>query len=414
MKQSIENINNSLNTIKETFSNFIVREKEIRKLDEIVYWEFTLKDIISDTEFLLKILSYLVKSNNLFFNISTQGDRTNIYNTLNNLNSYFSLSNFNYIVSHLDTLKTYIRNYNPIVLSKKDFLSDVWNDILEIQGNSKVSSSLLDKINSDIKLKEEIIEKLEKLEDDYNDLDSKLEIISEKKEEIIKMTTDAEANKKIIDNFSSNIEKREEDIVKLKNKTSEYEEKLKVFKNENEENLKIADNLIKSAKKALKYKTAEWISASIQTQYEEAKKETTTWWIFLAILFILITLWLWIWLLSGKDLWIEIVIWRLALLPITIWGAIFSANQYVRQKNIIEDYAYKLVLVKSIIWFSEELLKVKENTNYWYQRYIAKTLDELLQDPLRDKSNKKNETIISSKSLKEWLDFIKQAKDVTK
>jgi len=414
MKQSIENINNSLNTIKETFSNFIVREKEIRKLDEIIYWEFTLKDIISDTEFLLKILSYLVKSNNLFFNISTQGDRTNIYNTLNNLNSYFSWSNFNYIVSHLDTLKTYIRNYNPIVLSKKDFLSDVWNDILEIQGNSKVSSSLLDKINSDIKLKEEIIEKLEKLEDDYNDLDSKLEIISEKKEEIIKMTTDAEANKKIIDNFSSNIEKREEDIVKLKNKTSEYEEKLKVFKNENEENLKIADNLIKSAKKALKYKTAEWISASIQTQYEEAKKETTTWWITLAILFILITLWLWIWLLSGKDLWIEIVIWRLALLPITIWGAIFSANQYVRQKNIIEDYAYKLVLVKSIIWFSEELLKVKENTNYWYQRYIAKTLDELLQDPLRDKSNKKNETIISSKSLKEWLDFIKQAKDVTK
>ena len=95
------------------------------------------------------------------------------------------------------------------------------------------------------------------------------------------------------------------------------------------------------------------------------------------------------------------IIWRLALLPITISWAIFSASQYVKQKNLIEDYAYKLVLVKSIIWFSEELLKVKENTNDGYQQYITKTLDELLQDPLRDKNPKKNEKVISSKSLKE-------------
>ena len=228
------------------------------------------------------------------------------------------------------------------------------------------------KINSDIELKEQIIEKLKNLEDDYNNLDSKLSIVSEKKDEIIEMTIDAESNKKIIDNFSSNIEKREEDLIKIQNKTYEYQEKLKEFEVEREKKLKEANELIDKSKKALNYTTAEWISASIQVQYDEAKKWATKLWIFSAIIFIWITLGLWIWLLNGKDLWIELVIWRLSLLPITISWAIFSANQYVKQKNIIEDYAYKLVLVKSIIWFSEELLKIEDNTNEWYQNILQK------------------------------------------
>ena len=228
------------------------------------------------------------------------------------------------------------------------------------------------------------------------------------------MTIDAETNKKIIDNFSSNIEKRENELIKQRNETEEYEKKIYHFQNQILKKLQDAKWMIKSAKQAMNYKTTEWISTSIQAQYSEAKKWATILWILSAWVFILITLWLWIWLLIEKNLWIEIVIWRLALLPITITWAIFSANQYVKQKNLIEDYAYKLVLVKSIIWFSEELLKVKDNTNEGYQKYITKTLDELLQDPLRDKNNKKNEKVISSKSLKEWLDFIKQAKDITK
>lgn len=89
--------------------------------------------------------------------------------------------------------------------------------------------------------------------------------------------------------------------------------------------------------------------------------------------------------------------------------SIFSASRYVKQKNIIEDYAYKLVLAKSIIWFSEELKKWWEE---WYQKYITRTLEELLQDPLREKGNKNAK--IDMNWLKDWIWFIKELKDLIK
>jgi hypothetical protein len=124
----------------------------------------------------------------------------------------------------------------------------------------------------------------------------------------------------------------------------------------------------------------------------------------------LMTLWLWIWLLWWNKVDIGVIIWRIALLPITIAGAIFSANQYVKQRNLIEDYAYKLVLTKSIVGFSEELLKVKD-TNKWYQEYITKVLNELLQDPLRNKKDNKKDIMVSWKELKEWLSVIKDIRE---
>ena len=46
---------------------------------------------------------------------------------------------------------------------------------------------------------------------------------------------------------------------------------------------------------------------------------------------------------------------RTGIKAYTIAGAIFCANQYIRQKNVIEDYTYKMVLAKSIVGFSEQL-----------------------------------------------------------
>ena len=45
-------------------------------------------------------------------------------------------------------------------------------------------------------------------------------------------------------------------------------------------------------------------------------------------------------------------------------------------------------------------------------KYITKTLDELLQDPLRDKKNKKYEKNIWIKDIKELLNITKQTKDI--
>lgn len=80
------------------------------------------------------------------------------------------------------------------------------------------------------------------------------------------------------------------------------------------------------------------------------------------------------------------LIGRLSMIPFTIAGAIFCANQYTKQKNIIEDYAYKTVLAKSIIAFSEEL---REKSPERYTEYLSTMLKEIHQDPLRKRGKDK-------------------------
>ena len=92
------------------------------------------------------------------------------------------------------------------------------------------------------------------------------------------------------------------------------------------------------------------------------------------------------------------------MIPFTITGSIFCANQYIKQKNIIEDYAYKTVLAKSIIAFSEELRTNDNNTSDYYKEYISTILKEIHQDPLRKRvQDKEVVSLKDSKGLIEKL-----------
>lgn len=79
------------------------------------------------------------------------------------------------------------------------------------------------------------------------------------------------------------------------------------------------------------------------------------------------------------------MIGRILLIPIALWTAWFCAKQYTKRKNLVDDYAYKMVLTKSLVGFSETLLDVKGETNEWYQIFIKKVLDEIMKDPLRER-----------------------------
>src|SRR5690606_28599867 len=104
------------------------------------------------------------------------------------------------------------------------------------------------------------------------------------------------------------------------------------------------------------YKTAEGLSASFDAQYTDAKdnRKLNRWIIGAAIsLGVTLALGLFV-LMTIQDEWF-IVLGRILLLPIPISAAIFCSQQYVKQKNIIEDYAYKTTIAKSIVGFSEQL-----------------------------------------------------------
>ena len=90
------------------------------------------------------------------------------------------------------------------------------------------------------------------------------------------------------------------------------------------------------------------------------------------------------------------------MIPLLVTTIVFCANQYGKQKNLLEDYSYKLALAKSMVAFSEEL---REKDSERYKEYLSTVLNEILKDPLRTRidPNKnmttKGDTVLSKELL---------------
>ncbi len=136
-------------------------------------------------------------------------------------------------------------------------------------------------------------------------------------------------------------------------------------------------------------KTTEGISAAFSAQYHNASKSRRFWpWVVGAVFCILIAIGLTIWIVAGWGVIdpysIGSISGRIVSVGIAVTGATFCAKQYTKQKNISEDYAYKAVLAKSIVAFTEEIRKRDETK---VAEYLGKVLSEIHQDPLRKRSN---------------------------
>lgn len=195
-------------------------------------------------------------------------------------------------------------------------------------------------------------------------------------ENISKSEQDIENKKVKITAFHTNIEEHKKIIAELQLKAQEIIDK--------EETI---NNLINQAEKALNLKSAEGISAAFSSYLTSSNdKQNLRNWMIGASLFIIAALAITVWIVSGK--WIEhpdaisSIIGRVVAVAISITGATFCAKQYVKQKNIIEDYAYKSVLSKSIIAFTEE---IKKRDSSKVADYLTQVLGEIHQDPLRQR-----------------------------
>lgn len=428
IKPTIESIQWHLVDVEESLKNFHTRQKEQRDLNAVVYEESSTMDYIEDINLIVEELKYLTRASNIFLRTSTIQDRRNLASWLSNLVLYLDRDDFTNIEWIINAIKPILRGYNTII--KKDFAWNLQKVVAELESLKIKTQSWLTEITE---IEESLNEKYKDFSEKYEELtniksgidekltdtEEKLELLNstvtnaeEKEEEITELLNSAKSNEWIIDNFAKRVENRESQLDKQEQKTIDYQTKLTSFETERTNKLTEAQSLIDSAKEAMKYKTAEWISAAIQEQYNEAKsKWNTVPWLISAIIFLIITIILgvmivfwWKWgLTNTTDHW-SLIVWRIALLPVLIAGLIFSAGRYTKQKHIIEDYAYKMVLAKSIIGFSEQLLKVKE-TNDGYQEFIKQTLSQLLQDPLRDRKERQDEMVIidKAKDIVSWV-----------
>lgn len=382
--------------------------------------EYTTERLFEELETVLRDLSDIISPTQKFLTISTYKERSDIGKYLMAINNYFStpqsyFGNYETLKSLLRTFKyknatEYLEDFDDEFKRAQSFNRELSQELSQfkinkieieknialIKTNLEISNNSLQEINNDLSIivekKNELYVQTEILEQTNNKLLEIKDKASETLNEIFTALTESKSNEKLISSYTNRITHNETKLLDLENAITAYSDKIKSYDEERSLVLEEANNLITSAKEALNYKTAEGISASFQEQYISANNRWVFGsWIFGAAICLALTVGLGIWILNNATDDIILVISRISLMPLPIIGTIFCANQYTRQKNIIEDYAYKMVLSKAIVGFSEQLKKHGSENNDEYVHYIKTALKEIHKDPLRKREKQKSD-----------------------
>ncbi len=161
----------------------------------------------------------------------------------------------------------------------------------------------------------------------------------------------------------------------------------------------LIDTLITQSQDVLGNSTTIAVGGQFQLQYKNAKK------------------WLWIWPVSSMSFLlgavficlltvfpelfrvvfktqdvvggvhgeIPIIVSRLFIAPLLLVGTWFCASQYIKQKNIVEDYAHKKVLALSLLSIKEEIEKTGEHNT---TEFIRAVQNEIVKSPLESLDRK--------------------------
>lgn len=385
----------------------------------IVHHELTMFEAYERFSYLCTLLGQQIELGN-FDKIAFQ-KRVTILNILKSINT--NRNNLPSIIEQIENLYDNIQSSGLILSMLSE--SNVENEIKEITKLKKnyadfikkfdETKRTLDFINKKRKELENVEEKKNELytslKDNKEDSDivyAKIEATQKETLSILKEIKDNQATIEITklsaSTFSENIDEYKKNIIEIENKAKEVVAK--------EEKI---NSLIKSAEEALKLKSAEGISAAFSSQYELASQEINSKkWLRWSVSLLVVALGLTIWIIGGWGIKdpnsISSIVGRIVAVGISVAGAVFCSKQYVKQKNIAEDYAYKATLSKSIVAFAEEIA-VSDEEGKQVGNYLNKVLTEIHKDPLRERTMKNDSNLLDEKSLnliQKLIDTIKK------
>lgn len=422
---SIIAIKTTLDSIHQNFESFKAYHKtQGTNMDVYSYGsenEYNLKGVIAGVKNILADLGFLIRSHNLFIKLSTFNERREINQQLQNLNSYLASRQVPNIITVLDVLKTKLRTYNlrtdrdryveyndalDALCRKAIELEDSINDVkkkieeagetyTEIQGKQTEYNEIIKELTDK---KDEFKAEYDSFVSDVGDFKALADKAKANEQSVATHLKQVEGDKEAFDEFIEKIDDREKVLAKQNEATENYEKKLEAYDKDQQKKLEEVAELIEKARQALQYTTAAGMSAAFQEQYDKTNNRwSKIGWLVAAAVFLILTIAIGAWIVTGwgiaeeRSTQVYSLIGRLSMVPFTILAAIFCANQYVKQKNLAEDYAYKAVLTKSIVAFSDEL---RENDEKGYSEYISTVLKEIHQDPLRKRGKEKDEITI--------------------
>lgn len=422
---SIIAIKTTLDSIHQNFESFKAYHKtQGTNMDVYSYGsenEYNLKGVIAGVKNILADLGFLIRSHNLFIKLSTFNERREINQQLQNLNSYLASRQVPNIITVLDVLKTKLRTYNlrtdrdryveyndalDALCRKAIELEDSINDVkkkieeagetyTEIQGKQTEYNEIIKELTDK---KDEFKAEYDSFVSDVGDFKALADKAKANEQSVATHLKQVEGDKEAFDEFIEKIDDREKVLAKQNEAAENYEKKLEAYDKDQQKKLEEVAELIEKARQALQYTTAAGMSAAFQEQYDKTNNRwSKIGWLVAAAVFLILTIAIGAWIVTGwgiaeeRSTQVYSLIGRLSMVPFTILAAIFCANQYVKQKNLAEDYAYKAVLTKSIVAFSDEL---RENDEKGYSEYISTVLKEIHQDPLRKRGKEKDEITI--------------------
>lgn len=353
-----------------------------------------LDDSIKTCEYLIELILQAV--NEELFEELPVTNQTQIHNQVqalftnrNDVNKFITLTDSLYYHIILSGLEGRLKHYSTFKNSLKDIaglrrsyqaqlkgLDQLKKQVNQIEVNFNKSITL---INSFDEKKGQIESELAASQNNLSSINQIYDQLNQAKQEI-------ENSKKEVLAFKSNIDSYKTDI----NDKSELAQKIiEEFDNKRTQ----VEKLIEESEHALGLKATEGMSAALNIQYSEEKDtKKRKQWLITAIVFLGISLFGTALLilkfdLNGKEISADTVngiIARIVFVGIAIAGATFASKQYLKQKRLADDYAYKLVLAKSIVAFAREIKKYSPEKA---SEYLTDVLKEINRSPVHSSND---------------------------
>ena len=398
--------------------------------------EYSPNGLLGGIQNIITDLTSLVENPEYFIRLSTYEDRQSIHQYLSRLSIDINNCYFSDIISRLDSLKKILRPYNLRTDKKRMIVYQ--QKIDELTKQAEHLTQILEEVRGQEKNINEIYslvsEQAEKISNKEKAITKSLEQSKATQEQLKTLKDDLETVAKEIHSLNSTSSSLKDETIAYKDEVKEFAEEIsehqkqigkqnaqfEVFKKtldknttEQKQYLSEARKLIEDSKLALSYTTSVGLSASFDAQCKEIKgwKSFKLWsWLVASAVGVIGVICIGVWLIYGNhhandgnitSMWMQII-GKISMIPLLVTTIVFCANQYGKQKNLLEDYSYKLALAKSMGAFSEEL---REKDSERYKEYLSTVLNEILKDPLRTRidpnKNKttKGEALLSNESL---------------
>lgn len=438
---SISNIKSSLATLQENLPNFRKYLKEnYTDTMNTGQWgsekEYSPNGLLGGIQNIITDLTCLVENPEYFIRLSTYEDRQSIHQYLSYLSNETNNCYSSDIASRLDSLKKILRPYNLRTDKKRMIVYQ--QKIDELTKQAEHLTQILEKVRGQEKtingISSLVSEQAEKISNKEKAITTSLEQSKATQEQLKTLKEDLETVAKEIRTLNSTSSNLKDETIAYRDEVKDFAEEIsehqkqiekqntqfEVFKKtldknttEQKQYLSEARKLIEDSKLALSYTTSVGLSSSFDAQCKEIKgwKSFKLWsWLVAAAIGVIGVICIGVWLIYGNhhandgnvtSMWMQII-GKISMIPLLVTTIVFCANQYGKQKNLLEDYSYKLALAKSMVAFSEEL---REKDSERYKEYLSTVLNEILKDPLRTRidpnKNKatKEETVSSNESL---------------